>query len=97
MDDRPLVIELRISRVEAALYGWVAGFVDCPGDTLCQGHGACSYAECIAEAVGDFPDHSLVEIRVDGLSAGTWSTHALSSSPAAVADEVARRLAGLHA
>ncbi|HQA34572.1 MAG TPA: hypothetical protein PLD41_12160, partial [Casimicrobium huifangae] len=51
--------------------------------------------DCIARAAPIFPDNSLVEVRVDGISAGTWPVHALHQTAPAVATEVDQRIGAL--
>jgi len=91
------IIELRIDTLPNGGYGWNAGFIARPGDCLCHERGLPSFGDCIARAAPSFPDNSLVEVRVDGISAGTWPVHALHQSATAVATEVDQRIGALLA
>ena len=86
------IIELRIDALEDHAYGWDAGFLERPGDSVSNGVGVEGIAECIAGAAHDLPDNSLVEIRVDGICVGTWPVHALHTRPDQVAADVTARL-----
>jgi len=89
------IIELRIDTLPNGEYGWNAGFSARPGDCLDNELGLASYRDCIARAAPIFPDNSLVEVRVDGISAGTWPVHALHQTAPAVATEVDQRIGAL--
>jgi len=89
------IIELRIDALDDHAFGWDAGFLERPGDSVSNGVGLKGYAECIASAAQDLPDNSLVEIRIDGICAGTWRVHTLQKNAPLVAEEVKARLQGL--
>ncbi len=89
------IIELRLDALEGKAYGWDAGFLERPGDSVSNGIGLDGYAECIALAAPDLPDNSLVEIRIDGICVGTWRVHELHTRPAQVAADVTARLRSL--
>lgn len=91
------IIELRIDSLENRAYGWDAGFLERPGDSVSNGVGVEGIAECVAGAANDLPDNSLVEIRIDGICVGTWRVHALHTRPSEVAADVAVRLRLLDA
>ena len=91
------IIELRIDTLPNGGYGWNAGFIARTGDCLCHERGLPSFGDCIARAAPCFPDNSLVEVRVDGISAGTWPVHALHQTATAVATEVDQRIGALLA
>ncbi len=89
------IIELRIDTLPTGDYGWNAGFIARPADCLYNELGLSSFGDCIARAAPMFPDNSLVEVRVDGISAGTWPVHALHQTAPAVATEVDQRISAL--
>jgi len=91
------IIELRLDALEGKAYGWDAGFLERPGDSVSNGIGLDGYAECIALAAPDLPDNSLVEIRIHGICVGTWRVHALHTRPDEVAADVTARLRLLDA
>lgn len=89
------IIELRIDTLPNGEYGWNAGFSARPGDCLDNELGLASYGDCIARAAPILPDNSLVEVRIDGISAGTWPVHALHQTAPAVVTEVDQRIGAL--
>ena len=90
------IFELRLDALEGKTYGWGAGFLERPGDSVSNGIGLDGYAECIANAAPDLPDNSLVEIRIDGVSVGTWHVHTVRKHPSRIATEVGARLHALR-
>lgn len=68
-----------------------------PGGMPLPRTGLPSFGDCIARAAPSLPDNSLVEVRVDGISAGTWPVHALHQSATAVATEVDQRIGAVLA